>query len=394
MPPKEEPKTKKRTCFVAKRKVLKKTAVPSQNLPKSSTHDVKAARLQQLSAEGQQRRMQRSTSEVHEGPSFTPEEEDAARALAELLSEAHAKVDKAVQAKSGALVHRFVDTLDDSNVNSFTGLPSMEFLKRLVTAYKKVQLVRAHSRITAEDRVVLTLIKLKHNVCNTFLKDLFCCSLTSCSETIEQTTLVLSAILSSVISLPLKEEVLENTPQHFRHFPNVVVGCIEIPVSQPNRLTCALRCYSTYKKEFTCKYMVSVTPEGVIAQVSQGYGGRSSDIAMFEQSGLLELLDPVSDAVMADRGFLIDDCCAERLVGLVRPPFEKSRQLSGCDAVRTQEIASASVHFGRVIQRMKAFKILTTRVPWKLASRLDQIVTIIAGITNLSAPVLASHEFT
>lgn len=139
--------------------------------------------------------------------------------------------------------------------------------------------------------------------------------------------------------------------------------------------------------------MVSVTPGGVIAQVSQGYGGRASDKAIFEESGLLELLDPVPDAVMADRGFLIDECCAERLVELVRPPFRKSRQLSKGEAVRTQKIASARVHVERVIQRMKIFKILSTRVPWRMVGQLGQIVTIIAGITNLSAPILASHRF-
>ncbi|XP_049267355.1 uncharacterized protein LOC125756532 [Rhipicephalus sanguineus] len=183
-------------------------------------------------------------------------------------------------------------------------------------------------------------------------------------------------------------------PTHFRQFSNVriIVDCTEIPVSQPNCLQCALRCYSVYKT-FTCKYMITVTPGGVIAQVTQGYGGRISDKTIFEQSKLLDNLDPVSDAVMADRGFLIDDCCAERLIELIRPPLKKGQQMTKGDAVRTQKIASARVHVERVIQRMTIFKILSTRVPWRMVGQLDNVMTVVAGITNLSASVFAPHRF-
>lgn len=52
--------------------------------------------------------------------------------------------------------------------------------------------------------------------------------------------------------------------------------------------------------------MISATPASVKTQASQGYSGRASDKAIFEHSGLFQLLDPVLDTVMADRGFLID----------------------------------------------------------------------------------------
>ncbi|XP_064479178.1 uncharacterized protein LOC135392393 [Ornithodoros turicata] len=184
-------------------------------------------------------------------------------------------------------------------------------------------------------------------------------------------------------------------PSSFKDYQNVrlVVDCTEIPVSQPKCLKCALRCYSFYKKSFTCKYMISVTPGGVIAHISKGYGGRASDKAIFEQSNVLDLLDPVSDAVMADRGFLIDCVCENRLIDLVRPPFKKEKQMTRRDALRTQKIASARVHVERVVQRLKIFKILTSKVHWTDVPLLDDIMVVLTGITNLSAPILKPERF-
>lgn len=140
--------------------------------------------------------------------------------------------------------------------------------------------------------------------------------------------------------------------------------------------------------------MVAVTPSGMIAYVSEGYGGRASDKAIFEQSGLIEALEPISDAITADRGFLIDYICARYLIELIWPPFKKKqKQLSKEDALRIQMIASARVHVERAIQRMKTVKILTTKVPWNMVEQLNDIVMVTAGITNLSAPIIAAHRF-
>ena len=54
--------------------------------------------------------------------------------------------------------------------------------------------------------------------------------------------------------------------------------------------------------------MTGVTPAGNICYVSKLYGGRVSDTAIFQQSDLLKLLEP-RDAIMVDRGFLINGMC-------------------------------------------------------------------------------------
>jgi len=52
------------------------------------------------------------------------------------------------------------------------------------------------------------------------------------------------------------------------------------------------------------KYLIGITPQGSIAFISQGWGGRTSDVHLTEKSGLLEKLLP-GDVILADSGFTI-----------------------------------------------------------------------------------------
>ena len=57
--------------------------------------------------------------------------------------------------------------------------------------------------------------------------------------------------------------------------------------------------------------MTEVTPAGLITFVSVSFGRRASDKSIFNHSKILQHLESTRDAVMADRGFLIDDECKE-----------------------------------------------------------------------------------
>lgn len=67
--------------------------------------------------------------------------------------------------------------------------------------------------------------------------------------------------------------------------------------------------YSHFKGRHTVKFLIGVAPSGLITYVSRGFGGRSSDKAIFNLSGLMEKLDPHNDAIMVDKGFLIENEC-------------------------------------------------------------------------------------
>ena len=68
---------------------------------------------------------------------------------------------------------------------------------------------------------------------------------------------------------------------------------------------------SNYKNHTTFKFLIGITPSGVISYVSDAWGDRISDRRVVMESGFLDLLEP-GDGVMADKGFTISDLLKER----------------------------------------------------------------------------------
>ncbi|XP_055534050.1 uncharacterized protein LOC129723705 [Wyeomyia smithii] len=142
----------------------------------------------------------------------------------------------------------------------------------------------------------------------------------------------------------------------------------------------------------TAKYLVSVTPGGCLNYVSQGYVGRASDKFIFNASDMISLFDK-HDAVMVDKGFAIKKELEQRNLELVRPPTLINEQFNIREARDNVSITGARVHVERGIQRMKNFKILTEKVDLAILHLLDDIMVIIAGVVNLSAPILSDDRF-
>lgn len=97
---------------------------------------------------------------------------------------------------------------------------------------------------------------------------------------------------------------------------------------------------------------------------------------------------------MVDKGFNINSVCASFRIGVVQPPFlRKQAQFSPEDAAKTLQVAQACVHVERAIQRMKLFRILKGPLPWEMLAVTEEAMIVMAGIVNLSAPVLADKRF-
>lgn len=171
---------------------------------------------------------------------------------------------------------------------------------------------------------------------------------------------------------------------------------------QPSNIKAAAQCWSTYKHATTIKYLIGITPQGLVSFISKGYGGRASDKSVTETSGFLDNLLS-GDVVMADRGFLIEEEIKNRSAELQIPALTKGKsQLHPLDIEATRKIANVRIHVERIIGQLRQkFTILHQyKFPISLVkktsatsvSTIDRIVGVCCGISNLCAPIVCKEE--
>ena len=138
------------------------------------------------------------------------------------------------------------------------------------------------------------------------------------------------------VQLPVwatRRTVEETMPEGFRQkYPHtrVVLDCTELFIEKPSCFRAQSETQSSYKSHNTVKGLVAISPNGALTFVSDLYGGHCSDKVIVEHCGILQLLEE-GDAVMADRGFEIQDLLASKNVYLNIPPFMRSKDQLNTD---------------------------------------------------------------
>ena len=88
-----------------------------------------------------------------------------------------------------------------------------------------------------------------------------------------------------------------------------IIDCFELFIEKPSNLLAKACTWSQYKHYNTAKYLISITPQGTVSFISNGWGGRVSDKHIVENSGYLRHILP-GDVILADRGFDVADTIA------------------------------------------------------------------------------------
>ena len=171
-------------------------------------------------------------------------------------------------------------------------------------------------------------------------------------------------------------------------YPNTrcIIDATEIFIEMPANPSAQQLTFSNYKNHNTLKALIGITPSGVISFISDLYGGNISDKKLTQLSGLLDLLDP-GDAVMADRGFTIDDILPSGVTLNVPPRLNDSGQLTESERTTTRRIASVRIHVERAMERIKNYQILHN-VPNSMHNRVNQKFFVCAVLTNFLPPLV------
>ena len=244
-------------------------------------------------------------------------------------------------------------------------------------------------KLSAMDEMVLVLMKLRQGVKNNLLCSIFDISLSSCSQIVNTWIRFLAKELKPLIFWPDKVTVSTHLPPELSlKYPNLrcTLDCTEIFIERPRHLEIQSLTWSDYKKHNTVKYLIAIAPNGMISFLSHGWGGRTSDKHIVNESGFLHLLDP-GDVVLADRGFTIMSELLMRGARLeIPPPGSGCEQQIASDVAKTKKIANARIHVERAIGRLKWFAILQHTVPITLVPLLDDVITVCAALCNLLPP--------
>lgn len=254
---------------------------------------------------------------------------DAVLVDAEMINEPILKVDKNIQVTSGDFLPEFCRIIkNEKDLMTMCNIKSFAILNQLTHLMKKIYPDKKKHILNVKERIIVTTTKLKLDVTFAALACIYNVENPVTIRNVFYDTLKkLARILQSVVKRVSKEEILRNMPKSFSQFVKTtsVLDCTEIRIEKPKCLKCQIRFYSNYKKDLTVKFMTEITPGGILTFASEAYGGRASDKCIFEQSKILNYLESSRDAVMVDKGFLIDDECQMARIQLIRPPFLRKK---------------------------------------------------------------------
>ena len=296
---------------------------------------------------------------------------------------------------------------DDKDFSACTGLPSYGVFKVLcdhlqpkaeklqwwrgkATVEKDGEPLRHYTRgLSVEEQFFAVLYRLKSGVSVRIAAKLFGISRSSFSTLFTTWVNFLSCELEEMTAA-VTTELPSMGAACFRDFADtrMVIDCTEVFAERPSGLSARQQMFSTYKHHVTIKFLVGISMNGGINFVSCAWGGRTSD-KKITCDELLGKLNP-GDALMADRGFLIEDELRQRGCKLYMPAFKTANraQLTAAEVTETRRIARARIHVERAIQRIKTFQILKF-VPLSLLHVCEQIFKTCAYLTNFQKPIIS-----
>ena len=292
-----------------------------------------------------------------------------------------------------------VDIIQHSDVKTkfYTGLPNYNTFQ-LVVSHAAALGNRSRTKLTVENEIFLTLVKLRRNPC---LEDIaYRCNLSVSSVTnIFHFWLdVLYRLLGGLIVWPESDRMQLPSVFQNKAFRRVrcIIDCTEIFLDRPSGLKARAQTYSNYKRHNAVKLLIGISPSGCVIFLSPCWGGRASDRVITMQSGLIDKLLP-GDVVLADRGFTMKDDFAVRGVELMVPAFTRGKkQLSAEDVEKSRQMSRARIHVERVIGRVKDFRILRDTLPialvrnkgYSLQTAVEKIVVVVCSIVNMNKAIL------
>lgn len=293
---------------------------------------------------------------------------------------------------------------DDNKLLYYTGIPFIGLLNIILKHLNSGSTKLSQISNTLDSFQILVLVLMKLRLSTTFrgLGYRFGVTERSASIIFQKSIILMHDFLHRFVHWPSREELLNSVPQcfldTFGRKVAVIIDCFEIAIQKPASLKARAETFSQYKQKNTVKYLIGIAPCGAVTFISEGWGGRTSDKHITENSGMLDLLEP-GDIVLADRGFTVTTEVGLRYAVLKTPAFTEGKpQLSPKAIEESRKVSSVRIHVERVIGTLRnKFKLLNGPIPVTLLkckhngnSLLDYTVTVCCALANMCDSVVPS----
>lgn len=296
---------------------------------------------------------------------------------------------------------------NDEACKTMTGISWEVFMKLFLYLREFLPSTQKIKSLSPEDQLFLTLVRLKHNVTFDFLARLRGIPKTTMIDHFWKWIELLHSKISFMVNWCDRDATQIAIPPVFKDkFPRLtsIIDCFEIFIDAPRNLLARAKCYSSYKKHCTIKFLISCSPLGAINFLSRAWGGRATDNRIVRDSGFISSKYHLpGDQILADRGFLLqDDFAAACGAELLLPAFKKKqKQLSAKQVETSRKISSVRIHIERVIGLLKnRYTILKGPVPIQCVNSLkeeslgstlascDKIITVCSALVNLGEGII------
>lgn len=250
------------------------------------------------------------------------------------------------------------------------------------------------SDVTIENKLLMLLMKLKLGVSFSAVAVLFGVHETTACRTFYAVLCTLAEVTRDWIYKPPVSDIKLAQPLCFQeNYPEctLIIDCTEVRTETPPDVRQQHMLFSSYKGCYTLKFLVGITPNGMVVFRSKLYGGRCSDTHITLDSGFLSVLER-DDMVLADKGFPgIRASLADRGVVMVMPPFSAGSNVPFTpeDMEQTYTVASVRIHVEGVIQRIKIYDILNHRVPISLIPAMGDVFHVCCVLANLQPHIIS-----
>ena len=237
---------------------------------------------------------------------------------------------------------------NDDTTKFYTGLPNLKVVKTVFEHVSKTLPLDKITKLTPFQEFMCVLVKLRLNSPIEDLAYRFRISASTVSRILLKWLNQMDTRLKSLIMWPDRDALQKTMPACFQESfgkkVTLIIDCFEIFLERPSNLKARASTWSNYKHKNTAKVLIGITPQGVVAFVSDCWGGRVSDKYLTDHCGILQKLLP-GDVVLADRGFDIAESVGMMQAKLHIPAFTRGKQqLSALEIENTRTIANVRIH--------------------------------------------------